>query len=275
MLELPEAITLAKQLNETVKGKSIRKVIAGASPHGFAFFYEKNPEAYPAMLEGRTIEKARSFGGFVEMEAEGTNLTFQDGANLKYIPPGRKVPAKHQLYIEFSDGSALVCTVQMYAALFAFPKGADIGPYYVVANEKPSPLSNEFDHAWFQGICDAAKPTLSVKALLATEQRIPGLGNGVLQDILFSAGIHPKRKMKEMGPEHLDRLFDSMKSVLGKMAQLGGRDTEKGLHGKPGGYQTILSAKTLAYPCPVCGGGLVRQAYLGGNVYFCPTCQPL
>lgn|GEM_PF-2077218 len=30
------------------------------------------------------------------------------------------------------------------------------------------------------------------KAFLATEQRIPGLGNGVLQDILWTARIHPK-----------------------------------------------------------------------------------
>jgi len=27
--------------------------------------------------------------------------------------------------------------------------------------------------------------------------------------------------------------------------------------------------------CPVCGAAIVRQAYLGGNVYFCPVCQPL
>jgi formamidopyrimidine-DNA glycosylase len=42
---------------------------------------------------------------------------------------------------------------------------------------------------------------LSAKAFLATEQRIPGLGNGVLQDILFTAGIHPKRKMAAISEE--------------------------------------------------------------------------
>jgi formamidopyrimidine-DNA glycosylase len=54
-----------------------------------------------------------------------------------------------------------------------------------------------------------------------------------------------------------------------------GRNTEKDLFGNAGGYCTILSSKTLAYQCQTCGDGLKREAYLGGNIYFCPTCQPL
>ena len=38
MLELPEAMTLAKQLEETCLGKTVEKVVAGRSPHRFAFF---------------------------------------------------------------------------------------------------------------------------------------------------------------------------------------------------------------------------------------------
>jgi len=57
------------------------------------------------------------------------------------------------------------------------------------------------------------------------------------------------------------------------MVQRGGRDTEKDIFGSPGGYKTILSAKTKTMPCPVCGDIIIREAFLGGNVYFCPTCQ--
>lgn len=67
----------------------------------------------------------------------------------------------------------------------------------------------------------------------------------------------------------------ALKSTLKDMRDGSGRDTEKDLYGKPGGYQTTLSSKTLAYPCRACGDGLKREAYLGGNIYFCPTCQPL
>jgi formamidopyrimidine-DNA glycosylase len=116
---------------------------------------------------------------------------------------------------------------------------------------------------------------MSVKAFLATEQRIPGFGNGVLHDVLFNARVHPKRKLETLTDKDMDTLFNSVKSTLNEMRDGGGRDTEKDLFGKPGGYRTVLSNKTLAYPCMVCGEGLKREAYLGGNIYFCTGCQPL
>jgi len=97
----------------------------------------------------------------------------------------------------------------------------------------------------------------------------------VLQDILFNARIHPKRKLEELGDEQEESLFRSVKTTLKDMRDRGGRDTEKDLFNHSGGYRTILSKNTLPHPCLVCGSGLVRQAFLGGNIYFCPTCQPL
>ena len=116
---------------------------------------------------------------------------------------------------------------------------------------------------------------LSVKAFVATKQRIPGLGNGVLQDILFHARIHPKRKMDTLTVEEYEKLYGAVKDTLLAMTVKGGRDTEKDLFGCNGGYKTILSSKTKELPCPVCGGQIKKEAYLGGSVYYCPVCQPL
>jgi formamidopyrimidine-DNA glycosylase len=114
---------------------------------------------------------------------------------------------------------------------------------------------------------------LSIKALLATEQRIPGIGNGVLQDILFNAGIHPKRKKSKVSDFQKAELFHSLKVTLKSMTDLGGRDTEKDFFGHFGGYKTLLSKNTIKKPCPNCGLAIVKEAYLGGTVYFCPVCQ--
>lgn len=120
-----------------------------------------------------------------------------------------------------------------------------------------------------------SKPTLSVKAFLATEQRIPGLGNGVLQDILFQAGLHPKRKLTTLSETEKRRLMSSMVMVLKEMTKLGGRDTEKDLFGNNGGYITKMSKNTIKKGCPICGGVTTKEAYLGGSVYYCPVCQPI
>jgi len=275
MLELPESTNLSRHLNETVTGLTIVSAKANHSPHSFTW-YEGDPASYSEALPGRALEGAVTRGGRVDLLlGGGLRLSLMDGVNLRLLTADAPRPAKHQLLLELSDGRALSATVQMYGGIMLYPRDEDMNFYDAVARQSPSPLTDAFDRAHFDGLVGAAKPTLSAKALLATEQRIPGLGNGCCQDILFIAGIHPQSHIGALSSTQMAGLYTSVKETLAQMAALGGRDTEKDLHGRAGGYKTLLSAKTLAAPCPKCGGAIVRKAYLGGNVYFCPTCQPL
>ena len=274
MIEIPEAIVISKQLNNTIKGKLIKEVVAAASPHKFAWYFG-DPAEYSTLLRGRTLESAYAYGGRVEIEAEGTVLHFGDGVILRYYEAGEKIPPKHQLLVTFYDDSALMGTVAMYGGLWAFPAGGmDDNFYYKTAKEAPSFLSNRFDYEYFKKLFNEKSLKMSAKAFLATEQRIPGLGNGVLQDILLNAKIHPKKKMNALSETQRHELFESVKSTLAEMVNCGGRNTEKDLFGKHGGYETKLSKKTVLSLCPNCGGTVKKEAYMGGSIYFCEQCQP-
>lgn len=272
MLEIPETIHLAAQLNQTIQGKTIATIIVNASPHKFAFFY-KDPLSYPGLLIGKTIGKAKGLGSLVEIEVENLRLTFGDGTNLRFYSTQDLVPPKHQLLMGFTDGSALAVTIQMYGFISAFMAGENENPYYHLAHQAPSPLSSQFDFEFFKSLVQMTPDKLSVKAFLATQQRIPGLGNGVLQDILFSAGLHPKTKLSELNQTDFESLFTALKAVLKAMTEQGGRDTEKDLFGDEGHYQTIMSKKNLGKPCPFCQTPIVKEAYMGGTIYTCPSCQ--
>jgi formamidopyrimidine-DNA glycosylase len=178
MLEIPENNNIARQLNQTIKGKVIRKALANASPHKFAFYFG-DPGNYHGLLSGKTVGEARAVAGFVEIEAEDIRILFNDGVNIRYYPAGEPVPAKNLLHIEFADNSSLVCTVQMYGGLWVYREGENDNKYYLIAREKPPALSEEFDEGYFRQLLDGVKKDLSAKAFLATGQRIPGLGNGV------------------------------------------------------------------------------------------------
>ena len=277
MIELPEAHVLSAQINEVLSGKTVRSAAANTHPHSFAW-YTGDPAAYNGKLAGRTVTSSNpgtgyTCGGNIEILCGDTLLVIS--TPIKYHAPGDKLPAKHQLLLEFTDGSHMSCTVQMWGSMMCFPADAPEFPDWFTFKRCPDPLGGAFDKTYFDALWDGAKPSLSVKAFLATEQRVPGLGNGVLQDILFHAGLHPKRKLETLYGGDRDKLFRSVKDTLRDMRDGGGRDTEKDLFGNPGGYRTILSAKTQAYACPACGGGITRKAYMGGNVYFCETCQPV
>ena len=272
MIELPECLTLARQMNESLKGLRILEAQAGASPHGFAF-YTGSLELYADALRGRVFSEARAFGGILEVGLGGLMLLFSDGANLRLFPPGMEHPAKHQLLLSFDNGAVLLCTVQMYAGIHLCREGACHSVYHQAAHEKLSPFQDGFSLDYFQALA-AEWPKLSAKAFLATQQRFPGLGNGVLQDILFRARIHPRTKVSILGSTALARLYHELRDTLKQMAERGGRDTEKDLYGQPGGYKTLMSKTALDRPCPGCFGVVTRESYLGGNVYYCPSCQP-
>lgn len=273
MLELPEAITIAKQINDTIIGKKIKSVVAANSPHKFAWYFG-DPQSYNLLLEGKTIEEANSYGSLVKIKAGVAVMLFGDGVALRFYDKDEKHPDKHQLLILFDDSTALCASVQMYGGLWCFREGEFDNPYYKIAKEKPSPLTKEFNKNYFinlLSIPDVKK--LSAKAFLATEQRIPGLGNGVLQDILYEAKIHPKKKINTFTEENREKLFHSIKSILEQMALNGGRDTEKDLFGQPGGYKTRLSKNTLGSHCSICGEIIGKENYLGGSIYYCCGCQ--
>lgn len=273
MLELPEAMVVADQLARTVLGKLVANVVAGQSPHRFAFF-SGDPGEYEGALRGGEVVGAAAAGGFVELRFGGTSLLLNDGANLRYHEPDAALPSRHQLLVVFEDGSALTVTVQMYAGLMCVPTGAFDNPYFLAATSKPSPLTDDFNAEWFRGLLAAPQvQRRSLKAALATEQRIPGFGNGVLQDVLWKARLHPRRRVSTVDDSEVDALFSAVTGLLREMAHRGGRDTEVDLFGDHGGYRTVMSKLRLSEPCPTCGGAKVKQAYLGGSVYFCPACQ--
>jgi formamidopyrimidine-DNA glycosylase len=272
MIELPEAAVLARQINETVVGKEIKDVIAARTPHKLAWYFG-DPQEYKGLLTGKIISEATSYGGQVEITAGKAKLLFSDGVNLRYYNKGEKLPSKHQLLIQFDDGSSLVGWVQMYGGLSAFQEGENDNKYYLIAKERPSPLSDDFDADYFKSLFDESTAKLSLKAFLATEQRIPGLGNGVLQDILFNAKMHPKKRTGTLSATQQQVLFDSIKNTLSEMTAKGGRDTENDLFGQPGAYKTKLSKNTVGQPCLVCGTLIQKEAYLGGSIYYCGNCQ--
>ncbi len=275
MIELPEALNIANQIDGAILGKRIASVEAAHSPHKLAWYYGE-PSKYSELLVGRKVGRASAYGSLVEIKVENDNILLGEGAGIRFHNPGEPRPPKHQLFIEFADHSALSASIQMYGGVGCFIDGELDNPYYRVAKGKTSPLSAAFDKAYFSRIISAPEvQKLSLKALLATEQRIPGLGNGVLQDILFNARMHPKKKVSTLSEKEIEILFGSVKATLAAMATQGGRDTELDLFGKTGGYKTLLCKNTVTKHCPVCGTPIKKEAYMGGSIYYCESCQRL
>lgn len=273
MLELPEIQTLSRQINTVLSGKIITQVFNATKPHKFTF-YTGDPFLYGKLLSNKTILSSCGYGMFVDINfSDDITMNLSDGVIIRYYNPNDAIPSNYQLLLTFNDGSFLVFSVAMYGFIGINMNRENPNKYYALSKESVSPLSTAYTFLHFQRLLTEAKKTLTAKALLATEQRIPGVGNGVIQDILFNASVHPKQKVFLLSDRQLEHLFQSLKETLYAMTIRGGRDTQADLYGVSGRYPTVLSSRTWKRPCPRCGGVIVKDTYLGGSVYYCPTCQ--
>lgn len=272
MIEICEARVIRSQMEKELVDKTISEVSFGNSPHRFAFFSAEE-EVYEEYLVDQTIKEVQSFGNFIVLEFGHCHLAFSEGINFYWLPDSSKLPKKYQFSLTFTDGKVLACSVSMYGAMMLYHENLSGNEYFQVAKEKPNPLSEAFTREYFQQLVDSTKPTISLKGFLATEQRIPGLGNGTLHDILFAAEMLPKRKLNTLSEADIDQLYQTLKSVLQRILEQGGRNTEKDFYGKLGGYPVILSSKTYKEPCPRCHGEIQKASFLGGTIYYCEGCQ--
>ena len=249
MIEYPEALVLSRQLKQKCINQAILDVEVNAFPHKMAWF-NAEPKDYKDILLGREFRECIAYGSFVELRAEDCHLVFHEGIQLRDV---KAVPSdvKYQLKLVFAD-HILLASIKMYGGIYCFKDAFD-NVYRDRALSVPGLLDDGFDRAYWCTLIEQSSKKLSLKAFLATEQRIPGLGNGLVQDILFKAKLHPKRKLETLSELELEALFIVLKEQTQTIVNLGGRDTEVLLDGS-GGYPSVMSSKGFELPCPVCSG---------------------
>ena len=275
MFELPEYVTLAGQIRETLNGKTIHKGNLGNKPHKFVW-YNRSHEEFARLTQGKRVGAAHNKGKWLFIPLEpGYVLVFGEfGGKVLVHPAGDKVPAPYHLYITFTDNSFFTAFTRMWGAIELYETGQEQNRNYI-KDMKPTPVEPEFTFAYFNGLIDSLLEgkKRSVKGLLTQDQLIPGLGNAIAQDIMFRSGLHPKHPIDNLDNRQRQALYDAIKNTLRDAIEKGGRCDEYDLFGNPGKYQRIMDKQAVGQPCPTCGGTVEKMQYLGGACYFCPHCQ--
>ena len=275
MFELPEVVNLARQMNDTLKGKTIRRGQLGNSPHKFVW-YNRTHEEFERLTRGKTIGVARAQGRwlFIPLEPGYVLLLGECGGKVLYHAPGSRVPKKYHLYITFEDDSFLTATTQMWGAMELYEEGDEQNRQYV-KGMRTTPIEPEFTFDYFDALVNdlVQVEKRSAKALLTQDQIIPGLGNAIAQDILFRARLHPRHPITDLSTGQRRALYAAIVDTVAEITENGGRYDEYDLHGNRGGYNRVMDKNALKRPCPECGGEIEKIQYLGGACYLCPNCQ--
>lgn len=274
MIEMPEAVTLAHQMQQTLTGKTYQHFSKGVLTHKFLWL-NKPAEEYDAMLSGMPVTGATSYGRSIYLYSGDLHLLWfgELGGRIIYHPKRAALPAKYHLRWDFTDGSSLTFNMQMWGFVNLMERSELAAhPYAEVGTP---PLSVRFNMECFERLLEEypEKTKKGIKGFLVTSKHVNGIGNGYLQDILFRAKLHPTRKIPTLNTDDRMKLHEAIQAVLAEAIRLGGREDERDLFDHPGGYKRLMSGETVGQPCPECGTKIEKITYLGGACYICPSCQ--
>lgn len=136
------------------------------------------------------------------------------------------------------------------------------------------PLSSDFSCNYlFQKARFRRRP---IKNFLMDAKVVAGIGNIYANEILFTAGINPTRKVGTIGKKSWQRLVEASRFVLERAISCGGTTISDytNSRGDAGYFQCELKVYgRKGEMCQKCRKPIRRQVLAGRTTYFCPGCQ--
>jgi len=218
-IELPEAKILAEQMNEELRGKRIKSYhLQDYERLQRIGMMDKDTKSFDQLVNGK-IESVLSRGNVIRIKlSNGMNLILgpEYGGKIFYHTSEKTVPSKFHLKVDFSDDTALTVRLTSMGLINAV-KDTDLERSYVYKRDfNPdvlSPIAKEFTSERFSKLL-ADNNRMLKSVLVGKDAVVVGLSNSAFQDILYRAGLHPKRKASELNIDERRALYDAIRLVL-------------------------------------------------------------
>ncbi len=274
MVDLPEALLLAEQMNKEISGKTVVNATLKEYSHK-TLFINLSPEEFEQQIKNKKNLSTFAKGKWIFSRFESEKIWAiapEMGADLLYHKDETTIPDKYHLIFEFDDDTFLTLKYSGFLLMrFATQKELDETRY--PGKIGPTPLDPEFTFDKFVTMLDQSNRM--IKSTLLDHGQVPGLSNFYLNDAFFKSKIHPKKKANTLKEEEKKALFNSIKNTLQEATELKGRKERKDLYGIAGEYSRIIDSKDKGEPCPNCGTLIEKLSVAGSNNFICSNCQKL
>ncbi|MDO4280648.1 MAG: bifunctional DNA-formamidopyrimidine glycosylase/DNA-(apurinic or apyrimidinic site) lyase [Peptococcaceae bacterium] len=273
MPELPEVETVCAGLRRHLLGRRITGVhiyneaVIHTCPGGAAQF--------AARIRGKTICAITRRGKYILIAlSEGWLVCHLRMTGKLLVRAGDAARGKHDhVVFELDDGRKLFYEDVRRFGGFAYhasdplqmPPLADLGP---------EPLSADFSgEVLWRNARGRKRP---VKAQLLDQHVVAGIGNIYADEILFRAGIRPRKGADRLTKAECARIAQATKVVLAEAIQAGGSTIRDYVDSdaQAGHFQLAHQVYGRAgAPCRVCGSILKSVQVAGRTSVYCPHCQ--
>ncbi len=272
MPELPEVTVISEDVASLAAGREVLRA-AVFRPD----VTNVEPEEFSRRLVGRTLSATGRQGKVLLLhfgKVVGVVHLVISGRVLR-LPEWRRGPDHtNTAVLEFEGGITLAFT-KLWLGYFHLYEPDKVEEHPLISRLGPDPFSEEFSPEHLEE-CFFRKAT--VKSLLLDQSVVSGLGNIYVDEVLFTAGVHPSRKANTLSGGETREVRAAVRDILGRAIEHRGTtfDSYHDAFGETGRFQNHLRVfKREGEPCFVCGTRILKLKVAGRGTHICPTCQPL
>jgi formamidopyrimidine-DNA glycosylase len=271
MPELPEVETIKEDLRELVVDSEIERADVLAPP----LVEQPSAEAFARRLEGLRITGVRRRAKHLIVElGSGDSLVLQlkIGGQLLLVPPVEEPETALMLVLDLDGDRRLFLRDETGFTRARLLDSDELEER--LASLGPEPLEEEFDTGYLQRTVGSRRA--QIKPLLLDQKVVSGIGNIYVDEILYDARLHPRRKANTLSADEWEALYTAIRSNLAAGIEHRGTTVRlyKDVLDRPGEHQNYLRVfEKHGQPCPGCEGEVVREKVSGRPSHFCPACQ--
>ena len=271
MPELPEVETVRRGLEKLISGKKIASLDIR-----YPKMIKTDLDQFQKELPGQVIEFMGRRGKYLLFYLTDKVLISHLRMEGKYFYYPDQVPErKHaHVFIHFEDGGTLVYEDVRKFGTMELLDPEILEAYFLSKKLGPEPTKQDFDLENF--IAALKKSKKPIKSHLLDQTLVAGLGNIYVDEVLWSAQVHPTRPSQSLTRAEATAIHNQTISVLGQAVEKGGSTirTYTNAFGEDGTMQNFHQVYDKAgQACSRCGG-VIEKFQLGGRgTHFCPNCQ--
>ncbi|MDP8974431.1 MAG: DNA-formamidopyrimidine glycosylase [Actinomycetota bacterium] len=274
MPELPEVETIKQHLRELVVGSLITQVEV-LDP---GLVEQPTTEEFERELEGVRISGARRRAKHLIVELDSGNfVVFQlkIGGQLLLVPPVEEPKTALMLVLHLDGDRRLFLRDETRFTRSRLLNAEELEARLSALG--PEPLEEKFKRNGVDYLqANLSSRRAQIKPLLLDQKVVSGIGNIYVDEILYDAKLHPRRKANTLSGEEWGRLHAAIIENLAAGVEHRGTTVRlyKDVLDRPGEHQNYLRVfEKQGRPCPDCEGKVVREKVGGRPTHFCPSCQ--
>lgn len=278
MPEGPEVFTIVKGLQARIVGTTITNVIFSDNTKGIIDGMPK--DAFVQVVQNDQIIDVVRRGKYIDIVmASGLHIVIHLLMTGQLIYKTNQHPNTRPQYLRAVlqfDNETELCLADKSTWVKLSPIwDKDIASDSRFVNLGVDVFSDEFTEEIF--INNILKSRRAIHARLLDQKAISGLGNIYVNEVLFYAGIHPKRPANSLSYSEAQALYFAIYFVIREALKHNGTTFSdyRTPDGGKGQYQNYLKVFRRANkPCFRCGHTLRKTKISGRGAVFCPNDQP-